>query len=108
MAIHEVLFDHFVAAHDRAPKRLILDVDATDTPLHGDQEGRFFHGYYDYYCYLPLSVFCARHLLVSDLRPSHIDPARHRWAILSLLVKALRRHGPKVEIIFRGDSGFCR
>jgi len=108
VAIHQVLFDQFVAAQKRPPKRLILDFDATDTPLHGDQEGRFFHGYYDHYCYLPLYVFCGRHLLVSYLRPSNIDPARHSWAILSLLVKALRRHWPKVEIVFRGDSGFCR
>ena len=107
-AIHQELFDQFVAAHKRPPKRLILDFDATDTPLHGDQEGKFFHGYYDHYCYLPLYVFCGRHLLVSYLRPSNIDPAKHSWAILSLLVKALRRHWPKVEIIFRGDSGFCR
>ena len=107
-AIHQVFFDQFVAAHKRPPKRLILDFDATDTPLHGDQEGKFFHGYYDHYCYLPLYVFCGRHLLVSYLRPSNIDPAKHSWAILSLLVKALRRHWPKVEIIFRGDSGFCR
>lgn len=108
VAIHQVLFNQFVAAHDRPPKRLILDFDATDTPLHGDQEGKFFHGYYDHYCYLPLYVFCGRHLLVSYLRSSKIDPAKHSWAILSLLVKALRRHWPKVEIIFRGDSGFCR
>lgn len=107
-AIHQVLFDQFVAAHKRPPRRLILDFDATDTPLHGDQEGKFFHGYYDRYCYLPLYVFCGRHLLVSYLRSSKIDPAKHSWAILSLLVKALRRRWPKVEIIFRGDSGFCR
>ena len=108
VAIHQVLFDQFVKAHDRPPKRLILDFDATDTPLHGEQEGRFFHGYYDHYCFLPLYVFCGRHLLVSYLRRSDGDGARHTWAILSLLVKALRRHWPKVEIIFRGDSGFCR
>jgi hypothetical protein len=107
-AIHQVLFEQFVAANKQPPRRLILDFDATDTPLHGDQEGRFFHGYYDHYCYLPLYVFCGRHLLVSYLRPSNIDPAKHSWAIFSLLVKALRRHWPKVEIIFRGDSGFCR
>ena len=106
--IHKVLFDQFVQAHDRPPKRLILDFDATDTPLHGEQEGRFFHGYYDHYCFLPLYVFCGRHLLVSYLRRSDCDPARHTWAILSLLVKALRQRWPKVEIIFRGDSGFCR
>jgi hypothetical protein len=108
IAIHEVLFQQFIRAHDRPPRRLILDFDATDTPLHGEQEGRFFHGYYDHYCYLPLYVFCGRHLLVSYLRRSKIDSAKHSWAILSLLVKALRRHWPKVEIIFRGDSGFCR
>ena len=108
VAVHEILFQQFVNAHDQPPKRLILDFDATDTPLHGEQEGRFFHGYYDHYCFLPLYVFCGRHLLVSYLRRSDGDPARHTWAILSLLVKALRRHRPKVEIIFRGDSGFCR
>ena len=108
VAIHQVLFEQFVAAHQQPPKRLILDFDATDTPLHGDQEGKFFHGYYDHYCYLPLYVFCGRHLLVSYLRSSRIDPAKHSWAILSLLVKALRQHWPRVEIIFRGDSGFCR
>lgn len=108
IAIHKVLFDQFIKAYNHPPKRLILDFDATDTPLHGDQEGRFFHGYYDHYCYLPLYVFCERHLLVSYLRPSNIDGAKHSWAILSLLVKAIRAHWPKAEIIFRGDSGFCR
>ena len=108
LAIHQVLFAQFVAAHDRPPRRLILDFDATDTPLHGDQEGKFFHGYYDHYCYLPLYVFCGRHLLVSYLRSSQIDPARHSWAILALLVKSLRQHWPNTAIIFRGDSGFCR
>ena len=108
VALHEVLFQQFVNAHSKAPKRLILDFDATDTPVHGEQEQRFFHGYYNHYCFLPLYVFCGRHLLVSYLRPSNADPARHAWAILSLLVKALRAHWPRTEIIFRGDSGFCR
>ena len=108
VAIHEILFQQFIQSHDKAPKRLVLDFDATDTPLHGEQEQRFFHGYYDHYCYLPLYVFCGRYLLVSYLRPSNLDPARHAWGILSLLVKALRAHWPKTEIIFRGDSGFCR
>lgn len=108
IALHEVLFEQFVKAHDKPPKRLILDFDATDTPIHGDQDQRFFHGYYDHYCYLPLYVFCGRHLLVSYLRPSNIDPAKHSWAILSLLVKSLREQWPSVEIVFRGDSGFCR
>ena len=107
-AIHEVLFEQFVAAHPKPPQRLILDFDATDTPLHGEQENRFFHGYYGGYCYLPLYVFCGRHPLVSYLRPSGGDGARHAWAILSLLVKALRVRWPTVQIVFRGDSGFCR
>ena len=107
-AIHEVLFEQFVAAHPVPPRRLILDFDATDTPLHGEQEDRFFHKYYGGYCYLPLYVFCGRHLLVSYLRPSGRDGAHHAWAILSLLVKALRARWPKVKIVFRGDSGFCR
>ena len=108
IALNQVLFDQFIAAHDQAPRRLILDFDATDTPLHGEQEGRFFHGYYDHYCFLPLYVFCGRHLLVSYLRQSNIDAAQHSWAILSLLVKAIRQHWPRTQIVFRGDSGFCR
>ena len=109
MAVHQALFEQFVKAHATPPRRLVLDVDATDTPLHGEQEDWFFHGlYYDTYCYLPLYVFCGRHLLVNYLRPSGVDPARHAWAILSLLVKALRAHWPRVEIVVRGDSGFCR
>ena len=108
MAVHEVLFEQFVAAHPTPPRRLILDFDATDTLLHGEQEERFFHAYYDGYCYLPLYVFCGRHLLVSYLRPSGVDAARHAWGILALLVKALRARWPRVKIVFRGDSGFCR
>jgi hypothetical protein len=87
---------------------LVLDVDATDDTVHGQQVGRFFHGYYDQYCFLPLYVFCGSQLLVAYLRPSHIDPARHAWAILSLLVKRLRQAWPGVKIILRADSGFCR
>ena len=86
----------------------MLDFDATDDPVHGRQEGRFFHGYYDRYCFLPLYVFCGDQLLVSYLRRSNIDAAKHAWAILALLVKRLRRQWPKVRIVFRGDSGFCR
>ena len=106
--LHEVLFDQFVASFQRPPKQLILDFDATDDPVHGGQEGRFFHGYYRHYCFLPLYVFCGDQLLVSYLRPSKIDAAQHSWAIVSLLVKRLRQVWPKVRIIFRGDSGFCR
>ncbi len=106
--LHEVLLDQFVASFKRAPKKLILDFDATDDPVHGEQDGRFFHGYYRHYCFLPLYVFCGHQLLVSYLRPSNIDGAKHSWAILSLLVRRLRQSWPKVKIIFRGDGGFCR
>jgi len=106
--IHEVLLDQFVASFESPPEELILDFDATDDAVHGRQEGRFFHGYYDHYCFLPLYVFCGDQLLVSYLRPSRIDGAKHAWAILALLVKRLRQAWPHVRIIFRGDSGFCR
>jgi hypothetical protein len=106
--LHTVLVEQFIASFQRAPKRLILDFDATDDAVHGKQEGRFFHGYYDHYCFLPLYVFCQDQLLVSYLRPSKIDGAKHAWAILALLVKRLRQTWPKVRILFRGDSGFCR
>ncbi len=106
--IHEVMLERFIASFDAPPEELILDFDATDDAVHGKQEGRFFHGYYDHYCFLPLYVFCGDQLLVSYLRPSKIDAAQHAWAILALLVKRLRRAWPKVRIVFRGDSGFCR
>lgn len=107
-AIHAVMVEKFIASFKTAPEELVLDFDATDDPLYGKQEGRFFHGYYDSYCYLPLYVFCGEQLLVSYLRPSKIDEAKHAWAVLALLVKRLRRAWPKVRIILRGDSGFCR
>jgi hypothetical protein len=106
--MHEVIVEQFIGSFKKAPKKLILDFDATDDAVHGQQEGRFFHGYYDHYCFLPLYVFCGRQLLVSYLRPSKIDGAKHAWAILALLVKRLRQAWPQVKIIFRGDSGFCR
>ena len=87
---------------------MILDFDATDDRVHGLQEGRFFHGYYDAYCLLPLYVFCGEQLLVSYLRPSNVDGAKHTWAILALLVERLRQAWPAVRIILRADSGFCR
>jgi hypothetical protein len=108
VAMHEVLVDQFIASFSEAPAELILDFDATDDPVHGRQEGRFFHGYYDGYCYLPLYVFCGDELLCAYLRPGNIDPAQHTRAILKLLVDKLRRAFPGVKIIFRGDSGFCR
>lgn len=106
--LHKVLLEQFIASYDRPPEELILDFDATDDPVHGHQEGRFFHGYYDHHCFLPLYVFSGDQLLVSYLRSSKIDGAKHAWAILSLLVKRLRQAWPEVRIIFRGDSGFCR
>ena len=90
------------------PDELVLDFDATDDRVHGGQEGRFFHGYYDGYCFLPLYVFCGGRLLVSYLRPANIDAARHSRAVLKLLVDRLRQAWPAVRIVFRGDSGFCR
>jgi hypothetical protein len=106
--MHEVLFEKFVSSFGSAPKELILDFDCTDDRIHGVQEGRHFHGYYDDFCFLPLYVFCRERLLVSYLRQSNIDSAKHAWAILALLVKALRKRWPKVKIILRADSGFCR
>ncbi len=106
--MHQVLFEQFVGSFSASPKELILDFDCTDDRVHGAQVGRAFHGYYDDYCFLPLYVFCRDQLLVSYLRPSNIDPAKHAWAILSKLVSALRKHWPEVKIILRADSGFCR
>ena len=87
---------------------MILDFDATDDRVHGHQEGRHFHGYYDAWCFLPLYVFCGEQLLVSYLRPSDGDGARHAWAILKLLTRRLREAWPDVRLILRADSGFCR
>jgi hypothetical protein len=106
--LHEVLIEQFIASFTSEPQEIILDFDATDNPLHGQQEGRFFHGYYDSYCYLPLYVFCGQQLLCAYLRESRIDGAKHAAAILKLLVKRLRQSWPGVRIVFRGDSGFCR
>ncbi len=107
-AVHQVILEQFIASFATPPCELILDFDSTDDRVHGQQEGRFFHGYYGDYCFLPLYVFCGEQLLVSYLRPANIDAARHAWAVLKLLVARLRRAWPQVRIIFRGDSGFCR
>jgi hypothetical protein len=108
VAIHQAIVDNFIASFETAPKELVLDFDATDDPIHGQQEQGFFHGYYDNYCFLPLFVFCGKQLLVAYLRSSKCDGAKHAWAILSLLVKRFRQSWPDVHIIFRGDGGFCR
>ena len=106
--IATVLVDQFIAAHPQPPEALILDFDATDDPVHGHQEGRFFHGYYDQYCFLPLYVTCGDELLVAYLRPSNIDASQHARALLKLLVRRLRAAWPEVKITLRADSGFCR
>jgi hypothetical protein len=106
--MHRVLVDQFIGSFRQAPAELILDFDATDDRVHGMQEGRSFHGYYGDWCFLPLYVFCGEQLLVSYLRRSNADAARHAWAILRLLVVRLRQAWPGVRIVFRGDSGFCR
>jgi Transposase DDE domain group 1 len=108
VALNQVLIEQFIASFDAPPEEIVLDFDATDVPVHGHQEGRFFHGYYDHHCFLPLYVFCGEHLLIAYLRPSKIDAAKHSWAILALLVRRLRQAWPRVRLILRGDSGFCR
>jgi len=106
--INQLLVELFIESHKAPPTEIILDFDATDDPVHGKQEGRFFHGYYDEYCFLPLYVFAGEQLLCAYLRPANIDGAKHAWAILALITKRLRQVWPGVKIIFRGDSGFCR
>ncbi len=108
LAISKLLVEKFISSFKEAPKRLVLDFDATDDRIHGQQVGRFFHGYYRSYCFLPLYVFCGSQLLVSYLRPSRRGAARHAWAILRLLVERLRKEWPGVKIIIRGDSGYCK
>ena len=107
-AVNELLVEQFMGSFAEEPEEIILDFDATDNPVHGLQEGRFFHGYYDHYCFLPLYVFCGDQLLVAYLRPSKIDASKHAGAILKLLVKRMRQSWPRTRIIWRADSGFCR
>lgn len=106
--IHEQLIEQFISSYSSKPKKLILDFDATDDLVHGNQVGKFFHGYYKNYCFLPLYVYCGNKLLVAYLRPSSKDQALHAGAILKLLVKRLRQEWPEVQIVFRADGGFCR
>jgi hypothetical protein len=108
MALNHLLVDLFIESHAEAPEEVILDFDATDDPVHGRQEGRFFHGYYDRYCFLPLYVFSGDQPLFAWLRPSNVDGARGAWAVLRYLCKKLRAAWPKVNIVLRADSGFCR
>jgi len=107
-AFHEVLVEHFIESHDTPPKELILDFDATDDLVHGKQVGRFFHGYYRSYCFLPLYVFCGDFPLFALLRQANIDACRGTVDVLEFLVPRLRAAWPDVRIVLRGDSGFCR
>jgi hypothetical protein len=107
-AVERLFVDLFLEAHARAPKQIILDLDATDDPLHGQQEGRFFHGYYDCYCYLPLYVFCGRHLLAAKLRPSNIDASAGATEEIARIVEQIRARWPRVRVLLRADSGFAR
>jgi hypothetical protein len=108
LAIRRLLVELFLEAHERAPNEIILDLDATDDPVHGNQEGRFFHGYYDCYCYLPLYIFCGRHLLASRLRPASVDAAAGAVEEVARIVAQVRRQWPHVRILVRADSGFAR
>ena len=107
-AIDQLFVDLFLDAYRKPPRQIILDLDATDDPLHGQQEGRFFHGYYRCYCYLPLYIFCGEHLLGAYLRPSNIDGSAGSEWVLERLVNRIRERWPEVRIIVRGDSGFAR
>ena len=107
-AIERLLVDLFLEAHGQPPKQLVFDLDATDDPLHGRQEGRFFHGYYGCYCYLPLYIFCGRHLLAAKLRRSNIDASKGAVEEVDRIVAQIRSSWPNVRIILRADSGFAR
>jgi len=107
-ALDRLLVDLFLESYEKAPREIWLDLDATDDPLHGHQEGRFFHGYYRCYCYLPLYIFCGEHLLCARLRSSNRDGAAGSVDELERIVGQIRARWPKTRIVIRGDSGFCR
>jgi hypothetical protein len=107
-AVDRFFVDVFVDAHRKAPVEIVLDLDATDDPVHGQQEGRFFHGYYGGYCYLPLYIFCGSHLLCARLRPANVDASFGAVAELARIIAWIRQSWPHVRIIVRGDSGFAR
>jgi hypothetical protein len=103
-----LLVDLFLEAHERAPNEIILDLDATDDPVHGNQEGRFFNAFYNCYCYLPLYIFCGQHLLAAKLRRASVDAAAGAVEEVARIVGQIRRHWPNVRIVVRADSGFAR
>jgi len=107
-AVDKLLVDVYLEAHEAAPELIVLDLDVTDLPLHGHQEGRFFHGYYDEYCYLPLYVFAGEHLLCARLRTADQDAAAGSTQEVERIVGQIRQRWPQVEILVRADSGFCR
>jgi hypothetical protein len=107
-AIEDLFVEVFLDAHEEAPEEIVLDLDATDDPLHGSQEGRFFHGYYDCWCYLPLYIFCGRHLLAAKLRRANIDAAAGAVEEVARITARIRERWPKVRICLRADSGFAR
>jgi hypothetical protein len=107
-AIDELLVTLFLESYRKAPSSIVLDLDATDTPLHGKQEARFFHGYYNHYCYLPLYIFCGDQLLCARLRPSNIDASAGSLLEVQRIVTQIRKAWPRTQIILRADSGFCR
>jgi len=108
VALHGVLIEQFIASRSTPPAELVVDIDASDVPLHGRQELAEFHAYYDHHCYLPLYVFCGQAMLACVLRRSRIDGAKNAAAVIKLLVARLRQAWPDVKIVVRGDSGFCR
>ena len=107
-AIERLFVDIFLDAHAEPPSRIVLDLDATDDPLYGEQEGRHFHGYYDCYCYLPLYIFCGRHLLAAKLRTSSVDAADGSVGEVARIVAKIRARWPSTTVVIRADSGFCR
>jgi len=107
-AIERLFVEHFLDAHEQPPSRILLDLDATDDPLHGEQEGRFFHGYYRHYCYLPLYIFCGPFVLCAKLRRSDLDASAGTVEELERIVGQIRARWPEVEIWIRADSGFAR
>jgi hypothetical protein len=107
-AIDELLVAVFIEAYATPPEQIVIDLDVTDLPLHGHQESRFFHGYYDEYCYLPLYMFCGEHLLCARLRTADQDAAAGSKAEVERIVGQIRQAWPETQIILRADSGFCR
>jgi hypothetical protein len=106
--LDRLLADLFLESYDHPPRQIILDLDATDDPVHGTQEGRFFHGYYGHYCFLPLYVFCEDHLLLARLRPSNLDASAGTVEELTPLIERIWERWPRTQIVLRADSGFAR